>query len=95
MSSHEKEIALGVLRSLNAALLVPGNAELTKAWAMALPDHSMRGDLFRENTFVAIRNLRKAIDAHEGEERLKSLHSAALAAACCWVEARSDSQNEI
>ncbi|EKS30263.1 hypothetical protein [Afipia felis] len=94
MSRHEKEIALGVLQALNAARLIPGDAELAKASAMALPERGISGDLFRENTFVAIRNLRISIDEGENEERLNALYSAAVDAAYVWVEARSDSQNE-
>jgi hypothetical protein len=90
-SSDEKEIALGVLQALNAARLVPGDADLAKASAMAIPERSLMSDLFRENTFVAIRTLRRAIDEGESAEQLKELYSAAVAAACCWVEARSES----
>jgi len=50
----------------------------------------MAGDLFRENTFVAIRNLRQSIDEGEDDERLEVLYAAALAAACLWAEARSE-----
>jgi len=89
MTNHEQVIALGVLQALNAASLVSGDVELSKASAMAIPEHGMTNDLFRENTFVAIRNLRKSIDEGESTEQLDALYSAALAAACIWVEARS------
>jgi hypothetical protein len=90
MLRHEKKIALRVLQALNAARLVSGDADLAKASAMALPERAMSGDLFRENTFVAIRNLRISIDEGEDEDRLKALYSAAIAAICIWVEARSE-----
>ena len=89
MTNHEQVIALGVLQALNAASLVSGDVELSKASAMAIPEHGMTNDLFRENTFVAIRNLRKSIDEGKCTEQLDALYSAALAAACIWVEARS------
>ena len=89
MNEHEYEIALGVFRALNAALLVPGDAELVRASAMAIPERGIGGDLFRENTYVAIRNLRIAIDEGESAERLEALYAKALAAASLWAEARS------
>ena len=89
MTDHEQVIALGVLQALNAACLVQGDSELSKASAMAIPERGLSTDLCRENTFVAIRNLRKSIDEGESTERLEALYSAALAAACIWVEARS------
>ena len=91
-SSDEKEIALSVLQALNAARLVPGDADLAKASAMAIPEHGLMNDLFRENTYVAIRTLRISIEEGESAERLKELYSAAVAATCCWVEARSESK---
>jgi hypothetical protein len=89
MTEHEHVIAVGVLASLNSAHLVPGDAELAKASALAIPERGISGDLYREHTFIAIRNLRIAIDEGESTEQLDALYSAALAAACIWVEARS------
>jgi hypothetical protein len=90
IKTYERVIALGVFEALDKAHLVPGDADLSKASALALPEHGMSGDLFRENTFIAIRNLRIAIDECENEERLEALYSAALATACLWAEARSE-----
>jgi hypothetical protein len=90
MTAYERVIALGVLQALEAARLVPGDADLAKASAMALPEHSLRSDLFRENTFVAIRTLRQSIDEGVSAERLDQLYDAAIAEACCWVEARPE-----
>lgn len=56
---------------------------------MAIPERGIGGDLFRENTYVAIRNLRIAIDEGESAGRLEALYAKALAAACLWAEARS------
>jgi hypothetical protein len=89
MTDYEQVIALGVLQALHAARLVPGDVELSKASAMAIPERGLRSDLCRENTFVAIRNLRNSIDEGESTEQLDALYSAALAAAFIWVEARS------
>ncbi|EKS29893.1 hypothetical protein [Afipia felis] len=91
MKAHERVIAISVFEALDKAHLVPGDANLTKAGALALPEHGTLGDLFRENTFVAIRNLRQSIDEGEDHERLEALYAAALAAACLWAEARSES----
>jgi hypothetical protein len=90
MKAHERVIAISVFEALDKAHLVPGDANLTKVGALALPEHGMLGDLFRENTFVAIRNLRQSIDEGEDHERLEALYAAALAAACLWAEARSE-----
>jgi hypothetical protein len=92
MAEHEHVIALGVLQALNGAHLVPGDAELAKASALAIPERGITSDLYREHTFIAIRNLRIAVDEGQSTERLEALYSAALAVACIWVEARSQGE---
>jgi len=92
MTSHEQVIALGVLNALSAARLVPDDGQLASASTMAIPHRGAADDLFRENTFLAIRSLRMAIEAGDDKEKLESLHFAAVEAATLWVEARSSSK---
>jgi len=93
MADREHVIALGTLAALKAAELTPNDPEILKAYALALPDPraiKKPCDNHRASTFLAIQTLRKAIDGSLSEDRVVSLHSAALAAACRWVEARSE-----
>jgi hypothetical protein len=90
MKTYELAIAVSVFKAIDKAHFVPGDADLAKTSALGLPEHSMSGDLFRENTFIAIRNLRQSIDEGEDDERVNALYAAALAAVCLWGEARSE-----